>query len=83
MISEAHSQSRLRNSGGIDERRQKRYRDILISNKNDSPSPSSPTIKKKLELKTEGLLSIIKNCESLRDSYRNSQDEWRGMLEKE
>jgi cyclopropane fatty-acyl-phospholipid synthase-like methyltransferase len=40
-------------------------------------------VKKKYEEKTEGVLSIIKSCESLRESYRNTQHNWIRSIEKE
>lgn len=55
----------------IAERLDRKYRDILLSSK-DVNSPTNSIAKKKFDDKTDGVLSIIKSCEFLRDSYRAS-----------
>ena len=71
-------------NAGIAERRSRKYREIIQSGRHENTSPiMHSSVKRKLNEKTEGLLSIIQNCESLRDSYRTSQDEWRRSIDRE
>jgi hypothetical protein len=70
--SNSNSGSRIARGGaGIDDRKNKRYRDILLSTqKNDKLQ--SPKVKRQIEERTDGLLNIIKSCESLKESYQST-----------
>jgi hypothetical protein len=64
-----------RGGAGIDERKSKRYRDILSGThvvKHAGDSLGSPQFRREKEERTDGLLSIIKSCESLKESYQST-----------
>jgi hypothetical protein len=66
------------------ERLDRKYRDIILSTKmHQSPTSLHSVTKKKYEEKTENVLSIIKSCETLRESYRNTHHNWMRSIEKE
>ena len=66
------------------ERLDRKYKDILLSTRPSiSPTNLHTNTKKKYEEKTDNVLNIIKSCETLRESYRNTHHHWIKSIEKE
>jgi hypothetical protein len=54
---------------GMERRKSTRYREILAGPEADKLPTLKPSAQRKIQQNTDGLLSIINNCETLKDHY--------------
>ena len=63
----------------------KRYKDYFDKQKKETGMPNTgmTELKKKLDEKTDNLISIIRHCDYFRESYQSTQSDLRKSFEKD